>query len=125
MITIIVQLSKPIVFICILTAILLLAATLLLAGGTPPEYASSWRDQEIVIDGSNNDWRHPTCYLDDLKGVVSACNDDEYLYLCLLSADRDVMRQMMMSGMTMMCCQQQDEKEETRKEGKEAQIANQ
>ena len=34
-------------------------------------------------------------------------------------------RSEMMSRMTMMCCQQQDEKEETRKEGKETQTANQ
>ena len=31
----------------------------------------------------------------------------------------------MMSQMTTMCCQQQDEREETRKEGKGAQTANQ
>jgi hypothetical protein len=85
---------------------MLLAATIIVAVspresrcGSPK--MDSWRRSgPIAIDGVNTEWDGHTLYLDEVRVVLGAANDDENLYLSLMSADRGVMRQILMSGLT-------------------------
>ena len=95
------NLWRTIAFACyaaaLLPAIVPAPAT---AGGTA-EFTSAWAADTITVDGSTADWNDRMCYLEDMKGVINVCNDDRYLYVSLLSGDREIMRQIMMSGLTL------------------------
>jgi hypothetical protein len=83
-----------------MTVVLLVSASLVCAGGGSKEFDSWWRSEAISIDGVNTEWNDHTFYLENPGMVIGAANDDEYLYLSLMSADRGVMRQMMTAGLT-------------------------
>ena len=60
---------------------------------------SSRRDSEIIIDGKYSDWGKTEAYYDEKeKLVVNLCNDQDYLYICLISRNRKVETQLMESG---------------------------
>jgi len=60
---------------------------------------SSRRDREIVIDGKYSDWGKAEAYYDEKeKLVVNLCNDQDYLYICLVSRNRKIETQLMESG---------------------------
>src|SRR6266404_1172777 len=74
----------------------------LLAGCNSGEFKSHWRMQEIVIDGNNAEWQDSlTYFLEDKQTSVGFLNDDHYLYVCLISANRDLQRQAMRQGLTL------------------------
>ena len=57
------------------------------------------RDREIIIDGKYSDWGKAEAYYDEKeKLVVSLCNDQDYLYICLISRNRKIETQLMESG---------------------------
>jgi hypothetical protein len=56
----------------------------------------------VVVDGNNAEWRDTLTYLlEDKQTSVGFLNDDRYLYLCLISANRDLQRQAMRQGLTL------------------------
>jgi hypothetical protein len=57
-------------------------------------------DREITIDGASEDWDGALTNLGDRPISVGLLNDDEDLYLCLITDDRDLIRQVMMGGLT-------------------------
>jgi hypothetical protein len=61
---------------------------------------SCWRNVEINIDGDNNEWAKCATYLEDEGFAVGVMNDADYLYISVSTADREIQRQVMMSGMT-------------------------
>jgi uncharacterized membrane protein YgcG len=61
---------------------------------------SCWRSVDVVIDGDNTEWAKCATYVEDEGFAVGVMNDADYLYISLSTADREVQRQVMMSGMT-------------------------
>ena len=60
---------------------------------------SKWKTQEITIDGKNTEWQSGH-YIKDANVVVNVYNDEEYLYLALLSSDRQMPMKVMGGGLT-------------------------
>lgn len=61
---------------------------------------SCWRNIDVVIDGNNSEWAKCATYLEDENFAVGVMNDNDNLYISLSTADREVQRQVMMSGLT-------------------------
>ena len=61
---------------------------------------SRWSPQQINIDGDESDWQGALTYVDGKNVSIGMKNDGEFLYLCLVSTDRMLQRQMMMRGFT-------------------------
>ncbi|MEJ2722181.1 MAG: hypothetical protein P8181_13730 [bacterium] len=61
---------------------------------------SCWRNVDVIIDGNNSEWAGCATYLEDKNFAVGVMNDTDFLYVSLSTADREVQRQVMMSGLT-------------------------
>jgi len=61
---------------------------------------SRWSPEQINIDGDESDWQGALTYLDGKNVSLGIKNDGEFLYICLVSTDRMLQRQMMMRGLT-------------------------
>jgi hypothetical protein len=73
---------------------------ILSAGCERPNLYSYRKDREIVIDGKYTDWgNYISYYSEKEKLIVNLANDDEYLYICLISRSRRVETQIMESGL--------------------------
>lgn len=60
---------------------------------------SHWKTGEIIIDGIASEWSTPFSELSDNENwSINVKNDNEKLYLCFISTDKSINRQMMMSG---------------------------
>lgn len=77
----------------------LASISILFAGCNEIEFKSIWRTQEINIDGKNTEWQSGH-YIKDANVVVNVYNDEEYLYLALLSSDRQMPMKVMSGGLT-------------------------
>jgi hypothetical protein len=72
---------------------------LLLPGCGSTELASHWRDADVAIDGINTEWNENTVYVEDPGVVVGVSNDDDFVYLCMMTSNREVQRQVILSGL--------------------------
>src|ERR1041384_6954557 len=64
------------------------------------EFPSHWRTHEIVVDGRNSEWQDSLTYLlEDRQSSLGFVNDDRDLYVCLISANRDLQRQAARPGL--------------------------
>lgn len=65
------------------------------------ELSSQRSAGKIVIDGSNGEWKNVPAYSGkEAKFMVSVCNDDEYIFVCLTSNDPQTVMQIMRAGLT-------------------------
>jgi len=64
------------------------------------ELNSKWRDREISIDGMQFEWENALLNIKNEKINLGLLNDDEYLYICLVPLDQDIIRQAMTQGFT-------------------------
>jgi len=78
-----------------------IAASVLLAGCSEIELSSRWRDRLVVVDGVNLEWQDAMTYLEDKKVAVGLLNDEEYLYVALVTTDRQLQRQIVGLGFTL------------------------
>ncbi len=62
------------------------------------ETASSWRNNEIKIDGDISDWQNSLVSIPDKKLAVGFKNDDKFLYISLITDDRVKVMQMLRGG---------------------------
>ena len=62
--------------------------------------SSSSLDREIIIDGNYDDWSGQMQFLEKDKISVGLMNDAEYLYISLVTNDRQIRSQMMFMGFT-------------------------
>lgn len=76
------------------------SAALAAAGCGPEEAASARLDREIVIDGSSEDFDGAMLHWKDVPVSIGLLNDDEYLYLCLVTDDYALARRAMAAGLT-------------------------
>ena len=79
---------------------IVLSIALLSTGCSTVELASQRRDSPITIDGDIVDWSGIPTYIDKSNVALSVCNDNENLYLCIYSSNRDFQMQAMALGLT-------------------------
>lgn len=73
----------------------------LAAGGCGGEKIESVRlDREIAVDGTAAEWDGALVHLEEKPVSIGVMNDDEYLYLCLMTDDPTLVRQAVMQGLT-------------------------
>jgi len=62
-------------------------------------FFSTYRDREIIIDGKYTDFGNAMVYYDEKdKVAVNLLNDNDYLYICLISRNRKIETKLMESG---------------------------
>jgi len=62
-------------------------------------FSSTWRDHAIAINGKYTDFGNATSYYDEKERVtLSLYNDNDFLYICLISRNHKVESQLMESG---------------------------
>jgi hypothetical protein len=60
---------------------------------------SHWKTGDIIIDGIASEWSKPFSQLSDNENWnIKVSNDNDKLYLCFISTDKNINRQMMMFG---------------------------
>ncbi len=65
-----------------------------------PNLNSDWRTRQITIDGKYSDWPGTETYYDEKESLsINLLNDQEYLYLCLITRNRELEIQLMESGL--------------------------
>lgn len=80
--------------------ILLYLSVTIILGCNDLEFRSRWRDRDITIDGNHAEWEGALKFSEEERATVGIVNDNEYLYLCLLSADQEVLMRSMAAGFT-------------------------
>lgn len=79
---------------------ILFLSCLVLSGCRENILFSSWRNQEITIDGKYKDWGATSTYYDEkTKIVLNLVNDADYLYVCLITRNREIEVKIMESGL--------------------------
>ncbi len=77
-----------------------LLAMFLLPGCHDIEVASLWRTRPVVVDGSDADWSDMLMYFKEQNISLGVCNDDRDLYICFITTDPAVERQLAGAGFT-------------------------
>ena len=71
----------------------------LLSGCGKLELSSDWRDHQIVIDGRYTDWGSAESYYNEkAQVVINLLNDEDYLYICLITRNRQIETKLMELG---------------------------
>jgi hypothetical protein len=66
------------------------------------QFSSQWRDREIIIDGSAEEWNGLMQHPEDSQVSIGLVNDEEYLYLCMISESRETSLGILMAGFTVL-----------------------
>jgi hypothetical protein len=61
---------------------------------------SDWKTEEIIIDGKSDDWNRSLYDLKKANVTIGFHNDAENLYVCFISYDQSIKRQIMSGGFT-------------------------
>jgi hypothetical protein len=72
------------------------------AGCKSQQFASQWRDRDIIIDGNTAEWNGLMQAPENAEVAIGAVNDDAFLYLCLTSENRETALRILMSGFTVL-----------------------
>jgi len=65
------------------------------------EFTSSWKNRAVTIDGENTEWQNKLTYIENKNVSVGLINDENFLYLCFITNDRQLQRQIMGMGFTL------------------------
>jgi hypothetical protein len=65
-----------------------------------PEVTSSRNNNEIVVDGKQEDWGSTFTSIKDQNAAVAFRNDDENLYICFITSDNQKIVRILSSGLT-------------------------
>lgn len=71
-----------------------------LAGCKSQKLNSHWLEGEITIDGINNEWGNSTTFIKDENVLIGLMNDENYLYVSLISNNRFMWNRMTGMGFT-------------------------
>ncbi len=71
-----------------------------IAGCGDASINSKWKTGDIKIDGNDADWGNTLTYVKDLKSLVGIENDNNYLYLCLVTSDNSFESKILRMGLT-------------------------
>ncbi len=80
--------------------ILSVCALFLINGCKGDKINSTWKTQDIKIDGNDSDWGKTLTYNKDDKFLFGVTNDNKDLYLCLVTNDPDLERKILHLGLT-------------------------
>lgn len=72
----------------------------LVAGCKTLEFASRWKNKDVIIDGKNTEWKDSLYALDVHETSLGLVNDEKSLYIGFITINRDYQRQIMRSGLT-------------------------
>jgi hypothetical protein len=61
---------------------------------------SHWRNRPVVIDGKNTEWGNSLVLLDDKETSIGIMNDSEFIYIGLVSTNRNLRNQVSRRGIT-------------------------
>jgi len=64
------------------------------------ELNSSRPAGRITIDGSSSEWEDALIYLPEENLAFALCNDDSFLYMCMVTSDRNLQMRIMAGGVT-------------------------
>jgi hypothetical protein len=79
---------------------LLLLGLLTISGCRAVRINSTWRDHDIEIDGSDQEWLNPQIIPEGQRVAMGIANDDSALYISLRTADHTIIRQILSLGFT-------------------------
>ncbi len=66
----------------------------------PVNIQSKWLDRKIVIDADDKDWKdYPYYYDEKTRSCIGVYNDNENLYLCFQTMDKDIQREILSRGL--------------------------
>ena len=82
------------------TGLFLLSLLSIYGCSSIPEVTSSRNNNEIVVDGKQEDWGNTFTSIKDENVAVSFKNDDENLYICLITSDNRKIVKILSSGLT-------------------------
>lgn len=85
------------------TIFIVLFCVLVMAGCNDTQLQSSWRNREIIIDGSDAEWQDISVYFQKSKVVFGICNDEKYVYMCMVISDHQTEREIIGRGFTVWC----------------------
>jgi hypothetical protein len=80
--------------------IVVIVSTITSGCSSTAELSSSWNNNQIVVDGRADDWGGHFFYLKDSHVSLGIRNDQDFLYVCLMSSEGQFRRQMMGLGLT-------------------------
>ena len=73
----------------------------LFSGCITPKLNSNWRDNEVIIDGQDIEWRDVSSYYEKRSNtVITFLNDKEHLYVRFSTRDRSLQRKLTTHGFT-------------------------
>jgi hypothetical protein len=75
-------------------------ALLMLVGCSTLELASSWKDRDITLDGKGGEWLGAKYYFEDSAISVGLVNDQQYLYVSMMTENPMIRAQVMRQGLT-------------------------
>lgn len=62
---------------------------------------SIWRDREVTVDGRHDDWLNALMYFEKENISFGVLNDEDFMYICLITEDPMIRSQVMMQGLTL------------------------
>jgi len=80
--------------------LILLPGLLLLSGCNDIELNSNWNNSTMVVDGELTEWNEDLLAPPKEPVAFAVRNDSDYLYLALRTFDPELMRQIVMTGLT-------------------------
>jgi hypothetical protein len=84
----------------LLCGLCIAAATFFAGCSSSLKLSSTWRQENIVIDGSGIEWQRGLYYDQESEIVYSIRNDDDYVYLFLKTQNRTTQMLIMRAGFT-------------------------
>ena len=72
----------------------------LMAGCGMIDLKSHWRNRPVVIDGKNTEWGNSLVLLDDKETSIGILNDSDFIYIGLISTNRNLRSQVVRRGIT-------------------------
>ena len=79
---------------------LLLSFFIIMSGCEFVEVDSIWKEREITIDGKSDDWAETLYYIEEDNISFGLMNNDDFLYICLISSEPLSRWQVMRQGFT-------------------------
>ncbi len=68
--------------------------------GSSLKLDSQWRDRVISVDGKHQEWQESMNFIEKENVALGFFNDEDYLYVSMTTANRDIQRQFMAMGFT-------------------------
>ena len=78
----------------------LIMALCFMAGCGMIDLKSHWRNRPVVIDGKNTEWGNSLVLLDDKETSIGIMNDSEFIYIGLVTTNRNLRNQVARRGIT-------------------------